>query len=126
MKDIFNFNLKSRNNPTYNIRGDKLLKYTNKKQGTQLIEQIKVITFAGLPPHESIKLDCLLGTIDDWDQQYNIYSNIKVDGNPILKEALFQNITPKCKHSEIRVACNKSRAACLERFSDYDNPQYYN
>ncbi|MEM9922970.1 MAG: hypothetical protein AAF915_04340 [Cyanobacteria bacterium P01_D01_bin.50] len=72
-----------------------MLKYTKKKQGTQPIEQIKVLTFAGLPPHKGIKLDCLLGEIDCLDRLCNIYSNIKVDGNPILKEALFQNI-PHC------------------------------
>lgn len=77
------------------MKGDKLLSYRNQKQGTQKIETVKVLTFAGLPPHESIKLDFLLAAINSWDKQCNVDSNIKVDGNSILKEALVQNI-PHC------------------------------
>ena len=67
-----------------------MLSYSNQK-----LEQIKVVTFAGLPSHESIKLNFLLAVVNSGNEQSNVHSNIKVDGNPILKEALVQKI-PHC------------------------------
>lgn len=69
-----------------------MLSSTNKTKLAQVTEATRVLTFAGLPPHKNIKLDFLLAVIDSWDKQYNIYSNIKVDGNLISNEALLQNI----------------------------------
>ncbi|MBF2016097.1 MAG: hypothetical protein IGS23_13005 [Rivularia sp. T60_A2020_040] len=65
---------------------------TTQTELTKETEYTKVITFAGLPVHESIELDFVLAVIDSWDKQCNIYSHIKIDGNPILKEALLQKI----------------------------------
>ncbi len=58
----------------------------------QEIVQSKALTFTRLPLHECIKLDFLLAVVDSWDKQWNIDSNIKIDGNPILKEAILQKI----------------------------------
>lgn len=74
------------------FKGDKLFSLTTQTELTKETEYTKVITFAGLPVHESIEIDFLLAVIDSWDKQCNIYSNIKIDGNPILKEALLQKI----------------------------------
>ncbi|MEB3216964.1 MAG: hypothetical protein VKN72_12165 [Nostocales cyanobacterium 94392] len=65
---------------------------TTQTEPTKETEYTKVLTFAGLPAHESVELDLLLAVIDSWDKQCNIYANIKVDGNPIIKEALLQKI----------------------------------
>lgn len=59
---------------------------------TKETDHTKVITFAGLPPHESIKLDFSLAVIDSWDKKYTFHCNVNVDANPILQEALFQKI----------------------------------
>jgi len=69
-----------------------LFSLTTQTKPTKETEYTKVLTFAGLPAHESIELDLLLAVIDSWDKQSNIYTSIKVDGNPIIKEALLQKI----------------------------------
>ncbi len=69
-----------------------MLRHKIQTKLTQKTEKTKVLTFAGLPYHESIKLDFLLVFVDCWNKQHNIYSNFKVDGNPIIQEALLENI----------------------------------